>query len=447
LLSLFLFQNYRLFQIFKYKIFNRYAAEFKHAYSYINLKQVTVLSTVLLTIAIGVRLTSFFYHDELMSLPMLQQYNILNWVQIIGSIFFLIISSLALNAKSWKTHHRNLLVIGFCLFLLTSSFTVSYLFSLENPKNTLTIFLTGIVAVCVFFALELAEITIISAYIILLFVAAMIIPEISGQQKLLNVIMSGVLAFFLYACSRYSYYFKAEQFVKVKELEEKNKEVVELNQQKGEILGFVAHDLRNPLNNIEALSQIMIEDGKEDAELELILSSARQAKSIINDLIEVIQHDKIPFNTLATDLVVLIQEICANWQANVNPERKINFKASEQKLIASINTSKFTRAIDNLIGNGIKFSNTNTPIEISLIKKENTYELSIADQGIGIPEDLRAMLFDQFSKAGRTGLNGEKSIGLGLHISKNIIEMHGCQLSLESEENKGTIFRISGSLC
>lgn len=447
MLSLFLFQNHRLFHIFKYKIFNRYAAEFKHAYSYINLKQVTVLSTVLLTIALGVRLTSIFYHQELMSMPFLPQYNILNWVQICGSVFFLGASSLALNAKSWTTNGRNALVIAFCLFLLTSSFTVSYLFSLQNPKNTLTIFLTGIVAVSVFFALELTQIIIISAYIILLFVAAMIIPEISSQQKLLNVIMSGVLAFFLYACSRYGYYFKAEQFVKVKQLEEKNEEVVELNHQKGEILGFVAHDLRNPLNNIEALSRILIEDGKEDTELQLILSSARQAKSIINDLIEVIQHDKTPFTMQATDLVALIQGICANWQANVNSERKINFKTTDQRLITNVNASKFTRAIDNLIGNAIKFSNTNTPIEITLVKKDSTYELSIADQGIGIPEHLRAMLFDQFSKAGRPGLNGEKSIGLGLHISKNIIELHGCTLNLETEENKGTIFRISGNLC
>jgi two-component system sensor histidine kinase VicK len=446
LLSLFLFQNHRLFHIFKYKIFNRYAAEFTHAYSYINLRQVTVLSTVLLTIALGVRLTSIFYHDELMSMPFLPQYNILNWIQISGSVFFLLASTFALKSQTWKTKGRNALVLTFCLFLLTSSFTVSYLFSLQNPKNTLTIFLTGIVAVSVFFALELTQIIIISAYIILLFVAAMLIPEMSTQQKLLNVIMSGVLAFFLYACSRYGYYFKAEQFVKVKQLEEKNEEVVELNQQKGEILGFVAHDLRNPLNNIEALSRILIEDGKEDTELQLILSSARQAKSIINDLIEVIQHDKTPLSVQKTDLVALIQGICANWQANVNPERKINFKATEQRLVTHVNDSKYTRAVDNLVGNAIKFSNSNTPIEIGLVKKDSTYELSIADQGIGIPEHLRAMLFDQFSKAGRTGLNGEKSIGLGLHISKTIIEQHGCELSLETEENKGTIFRITGKL-
>jgi two-component system sensor histidine kinase VicK len=446
LLSLFLFQNERLFHIFKYRIFSKYASEFEHAYSYVNLKQVTVLSTVLLCITLGVRLTSVFYHNELASMPFLPQYNILNWVQITGSSLFLITSKFALQSEYWKTTGRNILVLAFCLFLLTSSFTVSYLFSLENPKNTLTIFLTGVVAVSVFFALEFRYIITISFYVILLFVAAMIIPEISTQQKLLNVIMSGVLAFFLYACSRYGYYFKAEQFVKVKQLEEKNAEVVELNQQKSEILGFVAHDLRNPLNNIEALSRILIEDGKEDTELQLILTSTRQAKNIINDLIEVIQQDKSPFLVQPTDLVPFIQGICANWQANVKPGRKINFKTKESKLFANINASKFTRAVDNLIGNGLKFSEADTPIDITLTKKDQSFELSISDHGIGIPDELKTMLFDQFSKAGRTGLNGEKSIGLGLHISKNIIEQHGATLSLESTENQGTTFRISAAL-
>lgn len=414
-------------------------------YSYINTKQVTILGTFLLIVALAVRTTSVFYQDALVSMPNLSLYNTLNWVQIAGSSLFILLSSYALRSKHWKTAGRNVLVMLFCLFLLTTSFTVSYLFSLFNPKNTLTIFLTGIVAVSVFFALEFKQIVLISIYIVCLFIAAMLIPNISSQQKLLNVIMSGVLAFFLYACSRYGYYFKAEQFVKVKQLEEKNMEVQLLNHQKGEILGFVAHDLRNPLNNIEALTRIALEEdpNKNSMEMQLILTSTRQAKSIINDLIEVAQNDRAPFQLQTTNMIAFMNGICDNWQKNLNKERIINFNPDDPALTAAVNPSKLTRVIDNLIGNGLKFSKPETPINIELSRSADNCIIRITDFGIGIPDNLQEILFDQFSKAGRPGLKGEKSIGLGLHISRQIIERHGGSITVNSKENEGTTFQIT----
>nr|WP_255484405.1 HAMP domain-containing sensor histidine kinase [Pedobacter sp. AK017] len=249
----------------------------------------------------------------------------------------------------------------------------------------------------------------------------------------------------MYACSRYSYYFKAEQFVKVKQLEEKNAEVLLLNHQKSEILGFVAHDLRNPLNNIEALTRIVLEDNPDfgSTEMQLILSSTRQAKSIIDDLLEIAQHNKTPFQLQTTNMIAFMNNICNNWQRNLNNERKIIFHAPPQELVAAVNPSKLTRVIDNLIGNSLKFSKSETPINIDVSKSDQSCLISITDFGIGIPLSLQQMLFDPFSKAGRPGLKGEKSIGLGLHISKQIIEQHGGSLTVNSRENEGTTFQIT----
>ncbi|TCC94632.1 sensor histidine kinase [Pedobacter hiemivivus] len=434
-----------MLRLFRYRIPKKYSIEFQDTYSYINIRQVTILGTVLLVIALAVRMTSIFYQEALGTMPNLNLYNTLNWVQISGSSLFILVSGYALKSSHWKTAGRNILVVLFCMFLLTTSFTVSYLFSLFNPKNTLTIFLTGVVAVSVFFALEFKQIIIISIYVVCLFIAAMLIPDISHLQKLLNIIMSGVLAFFLYACSRYGYYFKAEQFVKVKQLEEKNMEVQILNHQKGEILGFVAHDLRNPLNNIEALTRIALEEdsNKNSMEMQLILTSTRQAKSIINDLIEVAQNDKAPFQLQTTNMIAFMNGICDNWQKNLNKERIINFKPDDHGLIAAVNPSKLTRVIDNLIGNGLKFSKVGTPINIELSRSADTCIIRITDFGIGIPDNLKEILFDQFSKAGRPGLKGEKSIGLGLHISRQIIERHGGSITVNSKEHEGTTFQIT----
>ncbi|MEQ7800499.1 ATP-binding protein [Pedobacter sp. ASV1-7] len=434
-----------MFHLFRYKIPDKYTNEFRNTYSYINIKQVAILAAVLLVIAMGVRMTSIFYSDELVSMPNLNSYNILNFIQICGSSTFIVLSSYALKRENWSTSMRNSIVLLFCLFLLSTSFTVSYLFSQFNPKNTLTIFLTGVLAVSIFFALELKHIVVISIYIVLLFMVVMMVPDISSLQKLLNIIMSGVLSFFMYACSRYSYYFRAEQFVKVKQLEEKNLEVQLLNHQKSEILGFVAHDLRNPLNNIEALTRIVLEEQKEsdNTEMQLILSSTRQAKSIIDDLLEIAQHDKAPFRLQTTNIITFMNNICYNWQKNLKNERQIVFNSSNQELIAAVDTSKLTRVMDNLIVNGLKFSKSGSPINIDVLKLDDSCMIKITDFGIGIPLDLQALLFDQFSKAGRPGLRGEKSVGLGLHISRQIIEQHKGTLTLQSKENEGTTFTVS----
>ncbi len=340
---------------------------------------------------------------------------------------------------------RNLLTLAFTIFILSSTFYVSYIYSMHNAKNTLTVFLLGIFIISTFFALELKYILTLSGFIIFLFFLGMIVPELTPAKQFFNFIASVILSFTLYISARYGYFFKSQHFVQLSQLEEKNEEVQELNRQKSEILGFVAHDLRNPLNNIEALSRILLEDneGNENTEIKLILSSSKQAKDIINDLIEVIQVKKVAFELQDIDLVNYINNICLTWQTNAAANRKINFITNESELLTLLNPSKFGRVIDNLIGNGLKFSDNSTPIEVELSRNNMGCQIKVKDYGIGIPENLKYMLFDQFSKAGRSGLNGEKSIGLGLHISKDIVEQHGGTLTIETEENKGSTFIIS----
>ncbi len=346
----------------------------------------------------------------------------------------------------WTISRRKLLTTSFCLFALLVSFAVSYIYSLHNPKNTLTVFLIGILFVSIFFAIDFKQTVTVSLFILLLFSVGMIFPALNMHEKLFNIIAAGILIFFFFACSRYSYYFKSEQFTKVRQLEEKNAEVQLLNHQKSEILGFVAHDLRNPLNNIEALTRILLEEdtNQNSPEMQLILTSTRQAKNIINDLIEVAQNDRRPFQLQTTNMITFMNGICENWQKNLNKERLINFQTEQElALNVAVNPSKLTRVIDNLIANGLKFSRPETPINIGISKSSDLCIIKITDFGIGIPQHLLALLFDQFSKAGRPGLKGEKSIGLGLHISKQIIEQHGGTLTVESTENEGTTFQIA----
>ncbi|RZK71889.1 MAG: HAMP domain-containing histidine kinase [Pedobacter sp.] len=434
-----------MLNLLKYKTPEKYSSDFKEAYSYINVKQIKILSSAIFALAATLRIFSVVFFEEMSILPNFDEYNVSNMIQITAGSIFIIVSTLAAKPNSWTVRQRNILTLIFNIFLLSITFYISYIYSQHNTKNTMTVFLIGIVMVSIFFSLELKYILILSLHTIFLFIIGMIIPSLDIDQQILNTAASIILAFVLYICSRYSYFFKSQHFTQVRQLEEKNIEVQELNRQKSEILGFVAHDLRNPLNNIEALSRIILEENKgtENMEATLILSSSRQAKDIINDLIEVVQEEKVPFQMVDTNMVEYLSGICMSWQANSEEQRKINFIAHESELLSSVNPSKFNRVIDNLIGNGLKFSETNTPIDVEVLKKDRLCMIRVKDYGIGIPENLKTLLFDQFSKAGRQGLKGERSIGLGLHISKDIVEQHGGTLSLESEVNKGSTFIIS----
>ena len=440
-----MFKDQGLLNLFNYKTPLNYALEFKEVSSYSNVWQIRLLSTALFILASFIRVLGSFYYAEMITIPNISEYNLSNLIQLIGSSSFVILSSLVLRYKNWHIRYSNWLTLAFTLFILSVSFYLSYIYSVHNAKNTLTLFLVGIVVVSLFFSLEFKYIAVLCAYVVFLFTIGMVVPSLSPAQQLFNFIASIVLAFVLYMCSRYSYFYKSQHFVQLRLLEEKNIEVLELNRQKGEILGFVAHDLRNPLNNIEALSRILIEESevREHTELDMILGSSRQAKDIINDLIEVIQVEKSPFQLQDVDLVNYINGICAGWQINAPENRTINVNCAEAIIVTPLNTAKFSRVIDNLIGNGIKFSNNDSPIDIEISKLGQHCMIRIKDYGIGIPEHLQAMLFDQFSKAGRSGLRGEKSLGLGLHISKDIVEQHGGTLTLETEENMGSTFIIS----
>ena len=98
--------------------------------------------------------------------------------------------------------------------------------------------------------------------------------------------------------------------------------------------------------------------------------------------------------------------------------------------------------MDNLISNALKFSKDNDKIEIRLDKENKMAIIEVKDHGLGIPKDMLPHLFERFSKAGRTGIHGEESTGLGLSIVKQILERHKGEIEVDSIENQGSTFTI-----
>ncbi len=424
-----------------YKTPAKYRDQFDDYYSYTNLRQVKIISSCVFAVSLLIRLSSLFLEKEVVKFEFYQGISLANFVQLLGSLSFYILSSYLLNSRVATKKIRKNTSFIFVLYTLTISFSVSYTLTLTDTKNMLLIFLLGIFIVSLFFALEYKSIIAVVLYITVVYFLSLYFSNLQTHQKLINYAAAVILGLSLLVFSRYGYYFKSRHFVKIKQLEEKNQEILRLNMQKGEILAFVAHDLRAPLNNIEALSSLMLLENAGNKEAKIIVDASLQAKNIIDDLIEAAKQDSPVLLKEKLLLNKFIETLVTKWRANANREIRLN--VDQKELIIYANSSKLERAIDNLISNAIKFSAADKPLDINIFSANDTINIQIVDYGIGIPKQLLAHVFTQFSVAGRLGLNGEKSIGLGLHISRKIIEQHGGTLSLNSVENEGTTFDIT----
>src|SRR6202000_1728916 len=103
-------------------------------------------------------------------------------------------------------------------------------------------------------------------------------------------------------------------------------------------------------------------------------------------------------------------------------------------VMVQINREKIWRVFNNLLVNAIKFSNVNAAIDVKMTKLNGEVQIAFSDTGVGIPEKLQPHIFELFTSAKRRGTQGEKSFGLGLHTSKQIIEANHGKIWFTSEE-------------
>ena len=127
----------------------------------------------------------------------------------------------------------------------------------------------------------------------------------------------------------------------------------------------------------------------------------------------------------------------------VRPQVYLNSKGDVEKEKHLIGFALNQRNIlNNLMSNALKFTKDSGVISLKVKQQPNSILFVFADNGIGIPKKQQKHIFKKFSKAGRPGLNGETSVGLGLNIVKTIVKWHKGNIWFESEENKGTTFFI-----
>lgn len=236
-----------------------------------------------------------------------------------------------------------------------------------------------------------------------------------------------------------------------KTLAEKTQRLEELNNLKNEFLGMAAHDIRNPLNTISNLSTFLMVFQHESLNeeqlsmLQIIKETSQKLLSIVNNLLDVaaIEAGKININKSKTNLKDLIN---SNQTLSVLTKQKdieIKIEYDDALPLVEVDENLIGQVFDNLISNAVKFSNPNTTILIKMLESKGFIDISITDQGIGIPKEDMNTLFKPFQKRIRKVEEGHSSTGLGLAIVKKIVDLHNGKITVESKLNQGSTFTIS----
>lgn len=222
---------------------------------------------------------------------------------------------------------------------------------------------------------------------------------------------------------------------------------------KNEILGTVAHDLKNPLGVILGRTEMLKElistgaaEGGVIAQVDHIRDATKRLTTMVDHLISDAMADAfdITIRREPVDVAALVQEVAdANQPLAVNKQQTIAVSAPPN-VVTMCDTDRIREAIDNLISNAIKYSPMGGKITVAVAHDDSDTIVRVSDEGAGLsPEDL-GRLFGRFQRLSAKPTAGESSTGLGLSIVKRIIDMHGGEVTAESDgPGKGSTFTIT----
>jgi two-component system OmpR family sensor kinase len=216
-----------------------------------------------------------------------------------------------------------------------------------------------------------------------------------------------------------------------------------------ELITNISHDLRTPLASMQGyIETLIIKDKTLDAEtrskyLEIARKHAMHLSGLIQDLFELAMLDSSRVSPSFEEfpLVELIYDVVQEFELQAKEaEIRLDVAPPDDPVIVYADLSLIQRVLENLVGNALKHTPKGGSVTVSVRPASSGVGVSVSDTGRGIPPDALPYIFDRFYKRDsvETGANG--SMGLGLAIAKRILELHGSEIRVVSEEQQGTRF-------
>jgi len=245
--------------------------------------------------------------------------------------------------------------------------------------------------------------------------------------------------------------YTAELTMKNEQLEARNREVEQANRLKNEFLASMSHELRTPLHTIIGFSELLAEQlegplgEKQQRFVGHILQDARHLLELINEILDIskIESGRLELKRESFDFSQCVEEVLAGIRhqaatKNITLENKNRFQSS---LYAD--RLRVKEILYNLLSNAVKFTPEGGRVWVEGSSESGTLRVSVCDTGIGIPEQEHPSIFEKFYQVGDASGGTREGTGLGLPITKHLVELHGGTISVESRPGQGSSFRLT----
>ena len=236
------------------------------------------------------------------------------------------------------------------------------------------------------------------------------------------------------------------------ELEQALQKINELNQLKANFISNISHELRTPLTHLKGYLDLLISGdlGSLQSDQKQVLNIMNRASGKLERLIEDLilftfaEHDEVIISREKFDLASLTSEVIKEIQI-LSPTKKIHFiiHPPVQFIWVNADQKKIAWVINHLIENAIKFSDPNSEVLVKIDTRNFTAKLSVNDQGIGIEQEKLEEIFEPFHQLDGSSTRRHGGVGLGLALSKKIIEAHNTKLNVQSQIGIGSKFDFS----
>jgi signal transduction histidine kinase len=237
-----------------------------------------------------------------------------------------------------------------------------------------------------------------------------------------------------------------------RELNEANAKLRELSEMKEEFLALTTHDLRSPLTVISGVISFFTSGRLGELTPEqknMVAMMERNAQSLIELVNDLLDASKLESGTMRLELASIdLRSLVNELRETMEPLAREKSLKMEVELPANLppveaDRAKLRRVLVNLVSNAIKFTSRGGRITVRGAREDGQVRISVSDTGVGIAPDDVKRLFDKYEQARSRATRGEKGTGLGLYITKQLVELHGGEIKVESELGKGSTFSFA----
>ncbi len=223
----------------------------------------------------------------------------------------------------------------------------------------------------------------------------------------------------------------------------------EVDELKSRFFTNISHEFRTPLTLILGPVKQMIEElneGKMKDDLGIVHRNASKLLELVKQLLDIskLESGKMKLQTVPQNIVPLVKALTLSFTSYA--ERKmitLKFTSSEDEIVVYIDRDKIEKISTNLLSNAFKFTPEGGTIEVTVRADERNSSIIISDTGVGIPREKISKIFDRFYQIDGSHTREQEGTGVGLSLTKELVELHRGKIEVESEEGKGSTFMVS----